>query len=510
MDELTDLRGQIDEIDGELIGLFNRRMAIAKKVAEVKHDAGLPVFNRKREQEILCKIEEQTDEGIKSYAKTLFHTLFDVSRAYQSRIIAPESLPNQFHDNGIGKYGLLGEKLGHSHSPEIHSILGNTDYQLFAVGKNDLDAFMRTRNFAGINVTIPHKQDVTPYCDFLSGEAHAIGSVNTIVRKGNKLYGHNTDCFGLSALIDLAGVSLNGKKVLILGSGGTSLTAQYVAKSRKAEQIIVVSRHGKNNYGNMSEQADADAIINTTPVGMYPDNGKSPIDLSVFENLSGVIDVVYNPIRSALVMDAAERGITALGGLAMLVNQAWKAHQLFFEGSEPLEVNADYVYKRILEKVSNIILVGMPGSGKTTVGRLVAERLNRPFIDTDEEIVKRAGRPIPEIFARDGEDGFRRIESEVISDVCKESGGVISVGGGGVMRAENRGAMRQNGIIIHLTRPVEMLRTEGRPLSKSIEDLREMLGVRAPVYGGMCDFAVDNTASVGQAVDDIIRRLDEQ
>lgn len=405
------------------------------------------------------------------------------------------------------KYGLIGEKLGHSHSPRIHKLLGNAEYRLVPLSKKDLDLFMRSKDFAGINVTIPYKKDVIPYCDFLSDEAREIGSVNTVIHRDGRLFGYNTDCFGLSELIRQTGVMLTEKKVIILGSGGTSLTAHYVAKQQNAAEIVVVSRHGENNYGNITAHHDADVIINTTPVGMYPNNGAAPIDLSLFGNLSGVTDVIYNPVRSALVIDAIDRGIPASGGLAMLVYQAAKAHQLFLSEKKSDLDNTNYVYNKILKEVSNIILIGMPGSGKTTIGKLLAKKMNRRFIDTDHEIVKKENKSIPEIFARDGEAYFRRIESDIISDICKCSGTVISVGGGGVLCPENRMAIRQNGIIIHITRPVQLLGVEGRPLSKSSEALSKMQSVRQPVYQELCDFEIENIKPAEYAVDGIIRKI---
>ncbi len=403
------------------------------------------------------------------------------------------------------EYGLLGEKLGHSFSPQIHRALAGYDYRLLPTPPEEVAELFRRRDFRGLNVTIPYKQTVIPLCDEVDPRAAAIGAVNTVVNRNGRLTGYNTDIDGMICMARRAGVDLAGKKVVILGSGGTSHTAQAAARELGAAEIAVISRHGPDNYGNLSRHADAQVLINTTPVGMYPDCGLSPVSLDAFPRLEGVLDVVFNPLRTALLLQAMDRGLPCSCGLPMLVAQARRAAELFTGTAIPSS-RAEEVLSSLSSELENIVLIGMPGCGKTTVGRALAERLGRAFVDLDEEIVRRAGRPIPDIFAREGEDAFRALETRAVREAGSRTGLVISTGGGVVTRKENRDPLRQNGVIVHLTRPLAALPTGGRPVSQST-DLAVLWQRRAPLYAAFADLTADNSGPLERALEQIKEAL---
>ncbi len=400
------------------------------------------------------------------------------------------------------EYGLLGAKLGHSYSKPIHNLLADYRYELYAVTPEELKELMVSRAFRGLNVTIPYKKDVIPYLDEVSDEVHEVGSANTLVMGADgKLRGYNTDLAGFLSMADRAGIMLTDKKVVILGSGGTSLTAQAAARRRRAREIVVVSRSGEVNYERLcAEHTDAQVIVNTTPVGMYPKNGESPIDLSAFPVCEGVLDVIYNPFHTALLQQAEEKGIPCENGLWMLVAQAKFAAEHFTGKQIPDEKIAE-VYAKMRAEMSNLILTGMPGSGKSTVGRALAEKMGREFVDMDEVIVRIAGKSIPEIFADDGEEKFRAIETEAARQCGREKSLVIATGGGAVTREETMRALQQNGEILFLERPLEALPTDGRPLSQGGGDrLRAMYEVRLPLYRKYAAVSVDNSGSLENTV----------
>ena len=398
-------------------------------------------------------------------------------------------------------YNLIGKTLAHSYSKEIHQSFGMYDYELKNLPDEEaVRVFLRDGDFEGLNVTIPYKQTVIPCLAALSDEARRIGSVNTVVRRGGKLYGYNTDYAGFSAMAARAGIFFSGKTVVILGSGGTSLTARCVAAGEGAASVTVVSRKGPVTYDDLPRLAHADILINTTPVGMYPETDKTPVDLSVFDNLSGVIDVIYNPLRTRLVQAAEERGIPATGGLFMLLWQAAEACRLF-TGKAP--ASPDRAYGSLLADKTTVVLIGMPGSGKSTVAALLADAMGRTVLDCDEELVRAAGMPIPEIFATQGEAAFRELETRVICDLSRRAGVILSTGGGCVLRRENLPPLRQNGRIYRLTRPVQLLDRAGRPLSLS-GDLADMERQREPFYRAFADCTVENTGTPQQAADAIL------
>lgn len=405
-------------------------------------------------------------------------------------------------------YGLLGEKLGHSFSPQIHKQLGDYEYRLFEVEPEDLADFLHSGAFSGLNVTIPYKKAVLPYLAEISEQAKAIGSVNTItVLPDGTLRGDNTDYDGFLYLVQKSGVPVRGKKALVLGTGGASLPVKKVLSDLGAREIISVSRSGENNYQNINRHFDADLIVNTTPVGMYPNNLQTPLPLDGFENLAGVLDIVYNPQKTKLILDAERRNIPAFSGLPMLVAQAKRAAELFLH-TEIDDRKNDEIYEILSRQMKNIVLVGMPGCGKSTVGKALASRLSRPFFDADEEIVKRAGKPIPEIFKTDGETDFRCLETEVLSDLCRQSGAVIATGGGAVTVPANHDILRQNSLVIFINRDIAVLPKKGRPLSQQ-NDLGAMFAKRLPMYRAVCDFEADGNGDI-QTVTDRIAEVYEK
>ena len=386
--------------------------------------------------------------------------------------------------------GLLGRTLGHSYSPLIHSYLGDYSYELFEKEPEDLEGFLKTGDFHGLNVTIPYKQAVIPYLDELSPAARRLGAVNTIVRREDgSLVGHNTDFFGFQAMVTRSGLSLSGKKALVLGSGGASKPA-IAALEDLGARVINVSRSGENNYENLDLHRDAALIVNATPVGMYPKTGVSPLSLEGFPQLEGVLDLIYNPARTRLLLDAETQGLRTQNGLWMLVSQAWESAQWFLGQPIP-EDKIQLIHSRIRSSVENLILIGMPGSGKSTVGQLLAQKLNREFRDADQVLEQQFG-PIPEIFRTQGEAGFRKLETQVLTELSRHSGLVIATGGGCVTRPENYDLLHQNGRIFCLSRPLDQLSREGRPLSQDL-GVEALYEARKDLYAQFADQTVQNT-----------------
>ncbi len=404
------------------------------------------------------------------------------------------------------KCGLLGQKLGHSYSPAIHGMLAGYDYQLFEREPEQLEDFLKNGDWDGINVTIPYKKAVLPFCAELSDTARRIGSVNTIVRRPDgSLYGDNTDAYGFESLVKKSGIQVQGKKALVLGSGGASVTVVAVLKLLGAESVTVISRGGEDNYDNLDKHADARIIANTTPVGMYPNNGQAVVDLAQFPQCEGVLDVVYNPARTALLLQAEKLGIPCAGGLYMLVAQAKRSSELFTGSSIP-DSEIGRIEKVLSGQMKNIVLVGMPSSGKSTLAAALGEKLGRPVYEADALIEQEAGMDIPAIFAQYGEGHFRALETELLSRLGKLSGAVISTGGGCVTREENYDLLHQNGTIVWIQRGTEKLDKTGRPLSLK-NDLNEMYQKREPMYRRFADAAVDNNGSVEATLAQILEVL---
>lgn len=405
------------------------------------------------------------------------------------------------------KYGLIGKPLGHSFSREIHALIADYDYRLFEIDEDELPRFFQERDFSGINVTIPYKQAVIPFLDKISDEAKKIGAVNTIVKKEGKLFGFNTDYFGMRALIKSTGLDLENKSVLILGTGGTSKTAVEVSKSLGAKKIVKVSR--KKSFGAVTydeayeKYSGADFIINTTPVGMFPNADKTPVDVKKFKNLQGVIDAVYNPLRTNFVLDAESIGAKGRGGLYMLVAQAVYASALFLDKTADESV-IDKTYARILQEKRNIVLCGMPSSGKTTVGKALANDFGKRFIDTDDVVVEKKKESISDIFEKYGEGEFRKEERLAIEELSKENGLVIATGGGAVLDENNVRALKRNGVILFLNRSLEnLVATADRPLSKDTEKLKNLFKKRYDVYKSCADAVIPADGEIADVVEKI-------
>ena len=402
--------------------------------------------------------------------------------------------------------GLLGERLGHSYSPAIHAMLGDYEYRLYECPRDKLGDFLKARDFDGLNVTIPYKKAVLPYCAELSPMAAAIGSVNTLLRRPDgSLYGDNTDAFGFESLLRHAGLDPAGRKCLVLGSGGASATVQAVLRQLGAGSVTVISRGGEDNYGNLSRHRDAELLVNTTPVGMYPGNGLAAVDLTAFPNCRGVVDLIYNPARTALLLQAERLGIPCAGGLWMLAAQAKRASELFTGSAIPDDV-IPCITAALRRETENVILIGMPGSGKTTVAMALAEKLRRPVLDSDAAVEETAGIPIPAIFEREGEAGFRRRETAALAELGKRGGIILATGGGSVTRPENYDLLHQNGTILWLQRDIAKLPTDGRPISQS-RDLSGLLRERTPAYTRFADYIIDNNGTVEETLCRILEVL---
>ena len=395
------------------------------------------------------------------------------------------------------KCGLLGRKLGHSYSPQIHAHLGDYSYELFEKEPEELENFLKSGDFSGLNVTVPYKKDVIPYLDEMTHTAARLGAVNTIICKEGRLLGHNTDYFGFQTMVRSSGLEIAGRKILVLGSGGASNTAVAVLQEMGAE-VVVISRSGENNYDNLDLHSDATVIVNTTPVGMYPHVGKSPVSLDKFPKLTGVLDVIYNPARTKLLLEAEARGLTAMNGLIMLVAQAKEAAEWFTGRAIPDSVIVD-IHTALRKQMENIVLIGMPGSGKTTVGKHLAQKTGKIFVDADSVLETNAGRTIPEIFAEGGEALFRKLESETLAALGKQSGLVLATGGGCVTQLHNYPLIHQNGSIFCLNRDLSLLSTEGRPLSQT-HSLSDMYRIRKPLYESFADYHIDNSGSADETV----------
>ncbi|MDO5444002.1 MAG: shikimate kinase [Eubacteriales bacterium] len=411
------------------------------------------------------------------------------------------------------QYGLIGEKLGHSYSCEIHEAIADYRYELMQLRPDELEEFLKKKEFRGINVTIPYKQAVIPYLDEISETAEHIGAVNTIVNRDGKLYGDNTDFTGMRELVTHAGIEVCGRKVLILGTGGTSKTALALMNSLGAREVFRVSRKnapGMITYAQAKEKhCDAQILVNTTPVGMFPNEEQTPIELSSFPALEGVIDVVYNPLRTNLVLDAAARGIPAEGGLYMLAAQGVHASSVFL-GRETDTALFDRAWHAVKRGKQNIVLIGMPTSGKTTVGKLLAGRLNMPFYDTDELLAEKFGCHVSAYISENGETAFREEETRMVAETAKRGGCVIATGGGAVLRAENVRALKRSGVLVFLDRALENLSAaQDRPLSADSDKLKKMFVERAPIYRAAADIAVKADDLPEAVADTVMKELEK-
>ncbi len=401
---------------------------------------------------------------------------------------------------------LIGEKLSHSYSRLIHKKFGMYSYDLVELPPDNLKEFVEHGGYDAFNVTIPYKSAIIPYIDKVETLAMQIGAINTVCRLGGKTYGYNTDILGMAYMLKRAGIALGGKHVMIFGSGGTGKTAEMLAKKNGAASITVVSRSGSVNYKNFYELQQTQIIINTTPVGMYPYSDISLADLSKFRNLEAVADVIYNPMRTRLMLQARELNLKYAGGLYMLVAQAKYSMDIFVKNRHPDEI-IEQVYKYLLSRIINIVLVGMPGSGKTSIGKAVARRERRRYVDSDAEIVASEGRAITEIFAEKGEEYFRKKEKQTLFLLGSQNGMVISTGGGAVLDRENYYSLKANGRIYYLEREINDLATRGRPLSTGTEALKKLLEQREPLYKAFADVTVENDGDFFSCVDKILEDI---
>ena len=405
------------------------------------------------------------------------------------------------------RFGLLGERLGHSLSPQIHSYFGDYPYTLIEKERDELTTFFANPGFRAINVTIPYKKDVIPFCDELDDVARRIGSVNTIRFDGDKVRGYNTDYAGFRYLLEKNNILVEGRKVLVLGSGGSSVTACCVLNDMFAREVIVISRSGENNYDNLDRHADAGLIVNTTPVGMFPHNLTAPLDLARFPQCEAVVDIIYNPLKTQLLLDAEARGIPAVNGLEMLVAQGKRAAEIFFD--KPIDdAVVETTVRSMEQRFENVVLVGMPGCGKSTLGRLLSDKLGKAFLDTDALVEEAADRCIPDIIAAEGEDAFRDREQAAVEEEGKQLSRVIATGGGAILREQNRRALRQNARVVFLERPLEKLATAGRPLSKGGAALAELYSQRLPLYREVADYTVsvsDDPAATCAAILEVLK-----
>lgn len=497
MMELDDYRKRIDRIDEQLISLFAERMEASAAIAAWKREHGRAVHDPAREAEKLRAVASAMPEGLREYAAPLYEQLFALSRSYQEKLLAAESAL---------RCGLLGQKLEHSYSPAIHGKLALYSYELFERTPEQLGRFLREGEWDGLNVTIPYKKAVVPYCTELSGQARQLGSVNTLVRRADgTIYGDNTDYFGFESTVRRSSIEIAGRKAIVLGSGGASVTVCAVLRALGAESVTVISRRGENNYQNLSRHARARIIVNATPLGMYPNCGEKAVDLRKFPECEGVLDLIYNPARTALLLQAEALHIPHCGGLSMLVAQACRSCERF-SGKRIGEEKIDEITAHLRTQMENIVLIGMPGCGKSTVAALLGSALHRPVYETDALVEQRAGMTIPEIFALGGERRFRALETEVLQEVGKRSGAIISTGGGCVTREENYPLLHQNGRIFYLQRALSELTADGRPVSQQ-RSVQELYAERKAMYERFADETVEETLSSEQKAEEICSRL---
>lgn len=489
---LDEIRSSIDSIDEKLIALFCLRMDEIDKISEFKKNNNKPVLDLSREKQKIDNLRHTCSPKYADYAEELLYKIMELSKSYQFSC--------------YGKFGLLGQKLGHSYSPQIHRLLGNYTYNLYEKKSDELEDFLKKGNFDGLNVTIPYKKAVIPYLDKLSATAECIGSVNTIVKDENGcLCGYNTDYNGFEYLLKVTGINPKNKKCLVLGNGGVAPTIRAVLKNHGASEIVTVTRKGEINYSNYANHGDSEIIVNATPVGMYPDNGNVLVNLDVFQHLEGVLDVIYNPFRTKLILNAEKMGIPCSGGLPMLIEQAIRASEIFtkrkFKGNKVNEL-----IRKIITERENIALIGMPGCGKTTTGKALSNKLGRKFIDLDEEIERRLGCSIESYFMRHSETEFREIETQVLRHFSAKNGIVIATGGGVVTREENYDLLRQNSCIVYLKRTeLNELPIAGRPISQSIP-IEELAKERIPNYVKWSDFIIEGS-SPEDCADKIVAQL---
>lgn len=480
--DIKTLREDINSIDHRMRALFEERMEVSVKVGEWKRERNQPVLVRSREEAVLRSRTKGMDALYKSAWTDVMQDVMRASRLKQTHFF------------------LLGEKLPYTHSPAIHQTFG-LNYGVKEVKADEIDAVLHAPDFGGCNVTIPYKQTVKGHLNWLSDKAHELNSVNTIVKdRDGTLLGYNTDYEGLRQTLLLADIKVKGRLVAILGTGATAHTAQAVVKDLGARSIVMVSRTKGVTYDQVNRYQNAEVVINTTPVGTYPNVDAQAVDLALFPHLEGVMDLTYNPLRTDLLIQAAELGVKWTNGLPMLCIQAAQSAKLWGVS----QADWEDAYKVVRRKVDNLVLIGMPASGKTTVGQALAQALGKEFVDVDQEIEAREGKDIPSIFADKGEAYFRQVEREVIAQVALSGGKVIATGGGAVKDPANVHALARQGRLVWLRRELDSLTGEGRPLSSSKDAIAKLWQERAPLYESAKDVAIDNDGTIEQCVKEII------
>lgn len=494
MNEIDRLRKQIDETDGKIASLLNERMKLSEAVGKAKQGSCVSVRNVPREQEVIARAASAGDERFSYYISGIYAGIIAYSRLYQ-------------HEMGF-TFGLVGERISASFSPFIHSLFGGEDYRLSQMDPEDLPAFMEHRVFRGINVTMPFKRTAMTLCDRLSETAVKCGCVNTVVNRDGTLFGYNTDAFGFEHTLDRYGIGVAGKRCLILGSGASCGTVRYVLEKRGAKDVTVVSRSGENDYSDPGRYSFAQVIVNTTPVGMSPDTGSSPIDPGMFPECEALVDIVYTPMRTELVLKAQEAGIRAVGGMDMLISQAWASH-LLFEGEEISSDVPEEICAQAMRYPLNIAIVGMPGSGKSTIGSRLAAELGMEFVDTDRHIEQRTGKSPEELIRRYGEKYFRGVESVSVAEASSLSHTVIACGGGAVLAEENIRALRRNSVVVYLEKDLASLSTRGRPLSSGREAVEKLYEQRKDIYESCCDIRHSNACSFDASLKALKKELEE-
>ena len=509
--DLKDVRNELDSLDKTILDAFLKRMKLSEDVALYKAENNMPIEDTTRELQIIENVSAKSGE-FGAYSSALFRTMIELSKDYQEHWIRGYNKEQKRQVEEMpGIYGLLGQHLSHSYSEQIHQLLGLVgkvayDYKLHETPPENLEAFLSRPDVQGLNVTIPYKTAVLAFCEEISESVLSCGAANTIVKRDGKLYAYNTDIEGFKYMVCASGINIDGKKVLVLGSGGASKAVCAALRELGASEIIVISRNGPIDYDCLSLHPDTDVIVNTTPVGMYPDNLKKPVSLKSFPKLTGVLDIIYNPKLTGLLLEAENLGIPHAGGLHMLVAQAKASFEIFFDRKLPNSVVADIVNK-LQSEMENIILTGMPGCGKSTIAKALSVATGREVIDIDTEIEKTNRRSCAEIITKYGEEKFRELEHGEILKHCKKSGKIIALGGGAVLDSENHPAIRQNGKIFFIRRDVELLPTDDRPLSKSPETLKEMQKIRLPLYQKIADVEIENNGAIEDAVKAILRYI---
>lgn len=486
--KLDELRREIDGIDGKLCRLFCERMDVSRRIGEYKRENALPVSDRAREKSKLSQICGSCPDEYREAAEKLYARIFSLSRGAQT------------------KCGLLGERLGHSYSPIIHAYLADYEYRLYEKKPGEVEDFVKNGSWDGLNVTMPYKKTVMPMCTELSERAKHVGCVNAMIKRPDgSIYGDNTDAGGFEKLIKKLGAEPEGKKTVVFGSGGASAAVCAVLRDMKVRELRVISRSGEDNYENLSRNYDAEIVVNATPLGMFPNNGKAAADLRNFTRCEAAADVVYNPLRTAFIMQAEELGIPCAGGLYMLAAQAVESAKLF-SGEDIPESRTEDVTDMLTRKIKNIVLIGMPGCGKSSAAAELGRLTGRQVLDSDEIIAGKAGMSIEEIFRRHGEDYFRKLETETLAELGKRSGIIISAGGGAVTRRENYPLLHQNSEIVLLERDIASLARDGRPLSKD-RDLSELYTERREMYSAFADMTVRNDGSIENTAERIMNSI---